>query len=422
MTTTTTAAKLAIHGGPKTKTSPYGTGKRFGESELRHLKEALDQGTLFYAKEGSKKTKAMLQKFASMYGVPHATATSSGTGALHVAIATAQIPPGSEIITAPITDMGTVIGILYQNCVPVFADLQPRTANLDPDDVKRRITPNTRAIIPVHLMGNPAPMDEIMAIAREHKLVVIEDCAQAHRAKYRGRWVGTIGDFGCFSLNDFKQIGAGDGGVVLTKDDASWKLTQLYADKCYYRDGSARNPTFLAPCYRMTELTAAVTLAQLEKVDWICGRRNQYGMRITEGISGLPGILPLQIDPRDTATFWFYMFRVDESALGVSRGEFVKALQAEGIAVSAGYIPTCVYEYEIFTKQQFFPGVTGFPVGSRTQPSRIEYKKGLCPVAEEYLRTCVRLELNEFFTERDIEEIVHAIHKVATWFAENMRR
>src|ERR1051325_3695668 len=303
--------KLALHGGPKTKTTPYSKGKRFGEKELQYLKEALDQGTLFYANAAANKTKTMLQRFAAMYGVPHATATSSGTAALHVAIIAAQIPPGSEIITSPITDMGTLIAILYQNCLPVFADLHPFTTNLDPADVKRKITARTKAIIPIHLAGNPAPMDELISIARDHHLVLIEDCAQAHRAKYRGRWVGTLGDFGCFSLNDFKQIGAGDGGIVFSKEPANYKLTQLAADKCYYRDGSARNPTFLAPCYRMNELTAAVTLAQLEKVDWICSQRNKHGIRLTEGIHGLPGILPPLIDPRDYPTFWFYMFRVN---------------------------------------------------------------------------------------------------------------
>lgn len=422
MTITATETKLAIHGGPKTKTTPFGKGKRFGDKELQYLKEALDQGTLFYALAASQKTKGMTQKFASMYGVPHAVATTSGTAGLHVAVAAAQIPPGSEIITSPITDMGTLIAILYQNCVPVFADLNPYTANVDPADIRRRITPRTRAIIPVHLTGNPAPMDEIMAIAREHNLVVIEDCAQAHRAKCRGRWVGTIGDFGCFSLNDFKQIGAGDGGVVLTRDEAKWKLAQLYADKCYYRDGSARNPTFLAPCYRMNELTAAVTLAQLEKVDWICGQRNKYGLRINEGIHGLPGILPPAVDPRDFSTFWFYMFRVDEKALGATRQQFVDALNAEGIPTSAGYLQCCVYEYDIFTKKQFFPGAAGFPVGSPLHPEPIEYKKGLCPVAEEYLRTCARIEVNEFHTEQDVEESIAAIRKVATWFAENKKR
>src|SRR5262249_42541340 len=113
----------------------------------------------------SQKTKAMLKKFAEMYGVPHATATSSGTAALHTAMIAAQIPPGSEVITSPITDMGTLIAILYQNCIPVFADLQPYTANLDPVDVARKITPKTKAIIPVHLTGNPAPMDELLSIA-----------------------------------------------------------------------------------------------------------------------------------------------------------------------------------------------------------------------------------------------------------------
>jgi dTDP-4-amino-4,6-dideoxygalactose transaminase len=171
----------------------------------------------------------------------------------------------------------------------------------------------------------------------------------------------------------------------------------------------------------MNELTAAVALAQLDKVDWICGQRNKHGVRLTEGIHGLPGILPPLIDPRDTPTFWFYMFRLDLTALGTTREKFVEALSGEGILAAAGYISTCVYEYEVFAKQRFFPGAPGFPAGSSVHPQPAEYKKGLCPVAEEFLRTCVRLEISEFFTDQDIEETVQAIRKVASWFAGNLR-
>src|SRR5690606_5183825 len=138
---------------------------------------------------------------------------SSGTAAIHVAVNAAGVGPGDEVITAPITDMGTVIGILYQLGVPVFADLQPYTYNLDPEDVRRKITPKTKAVIAVHLAGNPAELSELRQICDEHNLVLIEDCAQAWGAEYDGKPVGTIGDIGCWSLNDFKHIGCGDGGV-----------------------------------------------------------------------------------------------------------------------------------------------------------------------------------------------------------------
>ena len=210
MTTTQPAELPAIAGGTPAKQTPYGSERRYGEEELGELEEALNQGTLFYAQ--GKKVHQLETEFAAKNGVAFAVATSSGTATLHAALIAAGISPGDEVIVSPITDMGSVVPILYQGAVPVFADLHPHTYTLDPAAVEAAITPQTRAVLAVHLAGNACAMDELTAIARRHDLAVIEDCAQAFGATYRGQPIGAIGVIGCFSYNEFKHISCGDGG------------------------------------------------------------------------------------------------------------------------------------------------------------------------------------------------------------------
>src|SRR4029079_14231951 len=210
-------SQLAIDGGPKTVKEIVVPPKRWGEPERERLNAALEQNTMFYWQ--GPQTALFSARFREVCPVKYVMTCSSGTAALHIATAAARIGPGDEVITTGITDVGTVIGVLYQQGVPVFADLGPSTYNLDPADVERKITPKTKAIIAVHLAGNPCRMDELKAIADKHNLVLIEDCAQAWGAKYRGKPVGTIGHIACFSLQQSKQITCGDGGVVASSDE-----------------------------------------------------------------------------------------------------------------------------------------------------------------------------------------------------------
>jgi len=405
---------LAIHGGTPVKTAPFGTGMRFGEEELNELGEALNQNTLFY--HFGHKVKQFLADFNGMYGVKYSVATSSGTAAIHVALGAAGVTVGDEVITSPITDTGTVIGILYQNAIPVFADLDPGTYNMTPESIEARITPRTKAIVAVHLAGNPCDMDPIMEIARKHNLKVVEDCAQAYLTEYKGRLVGTIGDYGCFSTNDFKHISTGDGGIVTINsgDEADYQITHAFADKNYHRFGNVvqRDITGLAPNYRMTELQGAVGIAQLKKLPWICERRTAYGDRITEGISGIPGIRPHKVEEGNRCTYWFYMLRVNEAELGCTREQFCKALEAEGIPNRAGYIPKVVYLQPMFQNKSAYRG-SQFPFNLS---DGVSYAGGACPEAESILETAVQIPLNEFYTERDIEDIVSAIRKVASHY------
>lgn len=403
--TKTTDPALALHGGPKVKTEPFSTGKRFGLEEAKHLLEALEQNTLFY--HSGEKVKTFLEEFNRLYGVQYSVATSSGTAAIHVALLACGVSVGDEVITSPITDMGTIVGILYQNAVPVFADLDPHTYTMDPKSVRERITPRTKAILAVHLAGNPCSMDEIMAIAREHNVKVVEDCAQSYLSYYKGRLVGTIGDYGCFSTNDFKHISTGDGGIVTVNsgEEDDYHCVHAFADKNYRRFGDSvnRDVEMLAPNYRMTELQGAVGIAQLKKLPWICKTRQVYGDRITEGISGLTGVFPHKVTEGGTCSYWFYMFRVM-----CDRDRFSDALNAEGIPSSAGYIPQVVYRYSLFQNRQAYER-SRFPFDL----SNVRYDSNLCPNAEAILQTAIRIPVSEFYSERDIDDIILAIRKVA---------
>lgn len=409
-------AKLAIEGGPKAKKRPYGTGKRFGKEELKELTEALEQNTLFYVR--GRKVRKMCDTFRKLIRMKHCTATSSGTASIHVALGAIGLRPGDEVITAPITDFGSVIGILYQNAIPIFADLDGHTYNMTAETIEARITRKTRAILVVHLAGNPANMNPILKLARKWKLPVIEDCAQSYLASYRGRFVGTMGDIGCFSVNDFKHISAGDGGMVVTNHDDLAPRMAMFADKNYRRTpgGSPlREITSLAPNYRMTELQGAVGLAQVRKLKRICKRRHEIGEGYTKGLKGVPGIHPHKVTPGGRCTYWFYMLRIDPEVLGCSRDEFTRAVAAEGVRASAGYIPAPVYLWKVFRRRSIYPG-SKCPYDCKHTRKGITYKKGLCPEAESILETGVTLPVNEFFTAADVRETVTGVRKVAAHF------
>ncbi|MVO98643.1 DegT/DnrJ/EryC1/StrS family aminotransferase [Paenibacillus lutrae] len=404
---------LAVNGGTPVKTTPFGTGKRFGLEEARQLLEALEQNTLFY--HFGTKVKRFLSDFNEIYGIKYSVAASSGTAALHVAMGAAGVTVGDEVITSPITDQGTLIGILYQNAIPVFADLEPHTYNMDPRSIEARITPKTKAIVVVHLAGNPCDMDPIMNIARKHNLKVIEDCAQAYLTRYKGKLVGTIGDYGCFSTNDFKHISTGDGGIVTVNsgEESDYETTHAFADKNYRRFGTTlqRDLHVVAPNYRMTELQGAVGIAQLKKLEWICSQRRSYGDRISEGLTGLPGVIPPIVEPDNECTYWFYMFRLDEDLLTCSRDAFCEALTAEGIPNRAGYIPDVCYMQPLFQNKQAYHG-SHFPF----ELSEATYERGLCPNAEQILETAVQIPLNEFYSDGDVEDIIRAVRKVAGFY------
>lgn len=410
--------KLALHGGTPVRTTPFPKEKRFGKEELKQLEEALEQNTLFYW--NGKKVKEMNKKFAELYGVDYCVATSSGTAALHTALGACGVTAGDEVITSPITDMGTIIGIIYQMAVPVFADLDPHTYNMTAESIEACITEKTKAILVVHLAGNAADMDPIMEVAKKHNIKVIEDCAQSYMTYYKGRLAGTIGDIGCFSLNDFKHISAGDGGMCITNNEELYLRAWKFTDKNYSRagEGVGKSVTYIAPNYRMSELVGAVGIAQIDKVTDICARRNASGDLLTEKIKDIRGIYPPYVADGNKSSYWFYLLRINEKELGCKIETFVEAMCAEGVWCSKGYIPQCVYEIDMFKNKIGLEG-SHAPFDLPHYGKEIEYKKGLCPVAEEILATSVRIGINEAYTTEDVSSIANAIIKVTNWYKNN---
>lgn len=405
----TVKSALALEGGkPEISVPAPEVPRRWGVAEKACLDAMLEQASLFYWK--GPQTELLVQRFQKHYPLSYVMPCSSGTAAIHIAVATVQLKPGEEVIVPSITDMGTVIGILYQQAVPVFADLEPHTYNLDPADVRRRITPKTRAIVAVHLTGNPCNVRALWELADEHGLVLIEDCAQAWGAKFEGKPVGMFGHIGCYSLNDFKHIGCGDGGIVASSDERFGPLLQKYGDKAYDRVNGSKTPEFLAPNYRISELQSAVAAAQMEKMESIVNRRHALGMRLGSGIAGIPGVLPHEITPEAFSSFWFYLMRLDESAFTCDRAEFTKALCAEGVVASAGYIPLPLYQYDVFQNHNFFGGQ--WPVRDAGLTT-MDYRNVSCPQAETILKTCIYLRIHQGMDEAYIGGAARAIRKVA---------
>lgn len=403
---------LALHGGTPfrdTESRPFPARTPFGEAEIRLVTRALRSQNLF--RWGGELTPLFENRFAETYGVKHAVGSTSGTAALHVAIGAINPEPGDEVITSAITDLGTIIPILYQNAVPVFADTDPETLTVDPDDVERLITSRTRAIIAIHLFGNACRMEALTEISRRRGIPLIEDCCQAHLTPYRGRLLGTYGDVGCFSFQQSKHMTTGDGGMTITKDDALARSMRTFADKNYDRDRQgARMYGALGMNYRITELHSAVGLAQLEKLAHVVDSRHRLGNRLSEGIARVEGVVPAPVTPGARHSYWTYPMRVT----GFSAEGFARALNAEGIGASAGYIGDPIYQCSAALAEHRTYGESRFPFFSPYTDRTFEGADDLCPRTRAVLEQLVLLSFNEQYTEADIDDVAGAVRKVAS--------
>lgn len=270
------------------------------------------------------------REFARLTGARFCVATGAGTQALHTCVEALGLGPGDEIITSPYTDPGTIAGILSARALPVLADLDRESYQLEPKDVERRITERTKAIMPVHIMGQPCDMDAIMAIARKHRLKVIEDACQAHLGVHRGKVLGTIGDLGCFSFQSSKTIACGEGGAIIGNDEE-------LMDRCYtvHNHGTSRRgrTEVAGPKYRMNEFEAAVLLAQLPTIRERHVRRNENASYLTSSLKDCPGVVPQKLYPgTESGSFYIYgMTYHKEHFNGIDRSLFFKAVRAEGV-------------------------------------------------------------------------------------------
>ncbi|MFZ1753368.1 MAG: DegT/DnrJ/EryC1/StrS family aminotransferase [Caldilineaceae bacterium] len=406
--------QLAIHGGTPVRTQPFGATHDFGEEDIAAVSEVLRTGKVG---KGSRVAQ-FEQDFAARHGMKHAVAVNSGTSAMHLCIAAINPDPGDEIIVTPWTSAGSLIGALLYNCVPIFADIDD-TYTLDPADVEAKITPRTRAIIAVHLFGNPCDMAALREIADRHKIFLIEDCCQAHFAAFQGQLVGTMGDINGYSFGG-KHLSAGMGGAILTDNPVLWERAVLFGDAALPRANGpyAGRPYanyFLAPNYRINDMIGAVLLTQLQKVDGYIERKIHAAQEIIGQISDIGEITPQRVRPGDRNTYWVLGFTLDTDRLGCNAWEFAEALNKEGIPAGGPYLGTGregpLYRNPFLAEPNCY-GRSRFPFDyGRDKP--IDYRHAACPNGEALMSRGFNIAMLPSLDEEDIRDISHAIRKVA---------
>jgi dTDP-4-amino-4,6-dideoxygalactose transaminase len=407
------ASQLAIDGGTPVRSTPMPRRTLIGQEERQAVLALLDrevaQGGGF-DRYGGTEVDAYEREFAEHFGTAFATATSSGTAAIHAALAALRLDPGSEVICAPVTDPGGVMPVVWMQCLPVFADADPDTFNMDPASVAGRVTERTRAIIVTHLAGQPADLEPILDLARGRKIAVIEDCAQAHDALYRGRKVGTFGDVGAFSLMGGKHSTAGgQGGMVVTDDEELYWNAKRFADRGKPFNTGEYHNVLLGLNYRMTELEAAIGRVQLGKLAEVVRRRRALAEGLRRRISDLEAVRMGKVIDGAEPSYWFWLMKVDAEKLRVPKDEFARAVAAEGVPIMPRY-DFMVYEAPWFRDRATF-GRAGWPWAVVPGADAIEYE-GSCPNARAAIEAHMVLPCHEFLGEPEIDDIASALRKV----------
>ena len=382
--------KLAIDGGtPVLTRSDYRNWPVVGADERQLVNEVLDSG--IFAGGTAPQVKALEMEWARYVGAKKCLTTCSGTAALHMALAACGVGPGDEVITSAFTFLASASCALHQNAVPVFVDIDPRTYCMDPARLEAAITERTRAVIPVHIQGLSADMDPILAIARKHGLRVIEDACQAHGAAYRGRKVGTLGDVGTFSLNNYKNLCGGEGGFFVTDSEELLEkgtLIRCFGDEV--DEVSKRrvyNASILGYMYRNQELPAALARAQLRHLDERNAVRISNANRLTRELSKIPGVIPPYCPPECTHVYFMYNVRFDPAAAGVRceprrfRIAVEKALYREGLLV--GQWQTMPVPAQDLFQSRLGYGGTGYPwTLNESKGARYDYDPAHFPAAQ----------------------------------------
>jgi dTDP-4-amino-4,6-dideoxygalactose transaminase len=384
------------------------SGRDLGAEELSELGRVIASGTLNCTK--GRTVRELERRFAERYGVAASRATSSGTASIHAAIAAIDPEPGDEIVTTPITDFGALAPILYQTAIPVFADVDPESCNVTAATIEPRITERTRAIVVTHLFGNPCEMGPIVELARRRGLPLIEDAAQAFLAECDGRLVGTIGDIGCFSLQQGKHMTAGEGGLVVARDEARARRIRLFVDKAWGYGDPRPDHYFLALNYRMTELQGAVALAQLDKLDSVVARRIRVATELNERLADLPGLGLPRARAGSKHSYWKYALRIDERVIEGGVDALAARLAGVGVANAPRYIKKPAFELEIFRERVTF-GKSGFPfVGPhRAGLPAVSYDAADYPGALDALARVLVLPINERYEERHVDYVANSV-------------
>ena len=347
---------------------------------------------------------ALEAKLCEITHAKHAVTVSNGTAALHLACMAIGIKPGDEVIVSSITFAASSNCVLYCGGTPVFADIRPDTYNIDVEDVKRKITDKTRAIVAVDFTGQAVELDELKAICKEHNLYLIEDAAHSIGTKYKGQPVGSIADITTFSFHPVKTVTSGEGGACMCNDDELYKKLHLLRSHGITRDINEmvnksdalwyNEQVMLGYNYRMTDFQAALLLSQLNKLDRFSKRRKEIRAIYDEEFSKMPELFIQKTIPESDTTQHLYIIRLNEDLLKCNRREFFDALYAEGTCPQVHYLPVYMHSYY----------------------ESLGYKKGLCPVAERTYDTIMSIPFYAGMTDEDVKDTVKAVKKVVDYY------
>ncbi len=365
--------RLAVHGGEKTVKKDF-SWPIFDEEDVKAVAEVIRSGQ-WGDPDCTGLTAQFEREFAAYCGSRFAVASVNGSVAIRLALIAAGVRPEDEVLIPPYTFIATASVVLEANCVPVFVDIDRDTYNIDPAKIEEAVTDKTRAIIPVHFGGQACEMDRIMAIARKHRLAVIEDACHAHGAEYRGRRLGSIGDAGCFSFQSSKNLTSGEGGITVTDDKRIHETVASLRNVGRVEGGQWYEHHNLGCNYRMTPLQAALLLRQLRRLEEQTRRRDENGRYLAGLLSQIDGIAPLTRGHGETRhSYHLFIFRYDAAKFNnLPKAEFAKWLAAEGVPAFMGY-PRPLYQQPLFQEKRFF---------CYAIPPPVDYSRVHCPVAEK---------------------------------------
>ena len=356
----------------------------FGSEEQNAVKEVLESGILV----SGPRTEAFEKNFAEYTGVEHAVAVINGTTALDVALKALNIGLGDEVITSAFSFIASGNCILYQNAKPVFADIDVKTFNIDPMDVVEKITAKTKALIPVHMFGQPAKMDALKEIAEDNQIALVEDAAQAHGAEYKGQKTGSLGDLGCFSFYATKNMTMGEGGIITTNDNELARKARLLIN---HGQNRKYHHEILGYNYRMTELGAAIGLAQLKKLDRFNEKRRKNAILLTRGIRKLPDLIPPFVEKSVKHIFHQYVVKV-EKKYPLDRNELADRLIEKDIDIAIHY-PMPIYRQPLYRD--------------------LGYREKICPMTEEICKKVLSLPVHPLVGRRDIEYMLDTLRDIS---------
>lgn len=394
---------LAIDGGTPLRTEPFPTWPQWGPEEEQALLDVLRSGH-WWAPEGSH-VKRFEQDFAAYHDARYGVAVTNGSAALEVCLMAAGVGWGDEVITTPYTFIATANACLLVGAIPRFVDVLPETWNIDPAGIEAAITPRTKAIIPVHIGGEPADMDAVLEIARRHNLVVIEDACQAHAAAWRGRKVGAIGDMGCFSFQASKNATAGEGGLIITNDEGWNEKCWSVSNVGRKRHGEWYQHIALASNYRLSEWAGAILGSQLPRLEAQAETRTANAAHLAGALEEVQGLRALAGDPRVTRNAYhlFKMWYEPDRFGGHSAAEFAAAMRAEGMPVTAGYGEPLSVAQVVVQRTQTIRQHLGLP---QEEPTH-------CPVAAEACARGLWVRQSALLaTPEDMDDIVRAAVKI----------